>query len=487
MNFVIKTRHLFLIVLIFLTILQESALLVGNFTIPYYFFVIALFIGYVLIKHYHLITKNIKRLYKTKTGKYLAFFILWIFVGIFVSMFTGNFLPKSFLSNFIGNFFCSNLFPFLIPALIIPFCISYKKLCKYLLILYFIIFALGIIEYIGNTYSISFIQNIFLTIVNRISTKMDIARVFSEAYDRFRISGIFQEPGGFAAFIFISSPIVYFLCTSKMRLLKIRVLDISVKISTFILMTICFIGTQSPINLCFMLIFLGCVILKKIIDMKIKSKGIILFSLFCTIVLASVITLNVLSLRNIDVTDTYLSRIVTVSETFTSMSKLVEAEPSLATRVGNYSAEFIIGMKNPVFGVGYGNINAKWAGTVKNLPFPVTRELTIYAYLQGTQSGGASMLFKLIAETGFVGTALFYMFLFSIILTANKIKKYHFGFQNGLLNSFQIALILYICVSFYIFLQPIMWVYFGILEAIVLNTKVITVPKQITENKTEEQ
>ncbi len=477
MNIVIKNRFILIILFLFI-VLQDFAIRIGEFVVPYHFFAILLFISYCFIRYNNLVLTNLKKLYNTKTGKYLTFFIIWIILGVFVSILTGNFIPKSFFSNFLGNFLCSNLFPFLIPALIVPFFIEYKKLCKFLIILYFCVFTLGIIEYIANTYDITFIQNLFSTIVNRVATKTETTRVFVIAYNKFRISGIFQEPGGFAAFIFISLPLVYFLCTSKTMWLKNRVMDYIIKISTLILMPICLIGTQSPINLCFVLIFLGFIFVKKIITIKIKHKAIILLSCLGITALIAIMTINILSLKNIDITDTYLNRIVKVIDTFRSMTLLVAAEPSLATRIGKFSGAFTIALKHPIFGIGFGNIMKEWPNAVLSLPFTITPELFNDAILKRPTAAGV-MFWKLSAETGFIGTILFYLFLANIAYTAQKIKKYYTGYLYNLINNLQLSLILYICVSYYIFLQPFMWVYIGLLESMILHYKIFKAKSQI--------
>lgn len=485
MNFVVKKCHLFLILIIFL-LLQEFAFGIGDFVIPYYFLAVIFFVIFCLTKYQNLILQNFKKLYKLRVGQYLLLFIIWILLGILISVFRGYFIPASFLSNFIGNFFCSNLLPFLIPALIIPFFISYKKLCKYLLMIYFYVFLLGIIEYLANTYNITFIQNIFITFVNRTEIKFGISRVFVEAFNSYRISGIFHEPGSFAAFMFISSPLIYFLCTTKTRLFKIRFADIFIKTSTLILLVICFIGTQSPINLVFMCIFVGITIVYKLFKVKIQYKTCIFSSIILVFFVGFLLLVNIMSFNDIDVTETYLSRILTVVDSIKSITELTLREPSLATRIGNYYAQFKIGLLHPILGVGYGNINSLWANIVKELEIPITKELAINAYIDGKQAGGASFLFKLIAETGFIGTLIFYMFLFSILIRFNKIKMLYLGYQRGLLDALSLSLILYICVSYYTFLQPIMWVYFGILGAMLLNVpkiKMINTKKDIIDGK----
>lgn len=461
------TGSILFLVLLISILLQEFSFSVGCIVIPCYFFTIIIFIFYLLCKKQNILINQLKKFYKTASGKRLVFFILWILLGILFSLFSGHFIFKSFFTNFLGNFFCSNLFPFLITMIVLPYIIGYKKFCKYFLLLYFFVFLLGCIEYVANTYNITYIQNVFLMFVNRIATKTGLDRVFVEAYGKFRISGIcHNEPGALAAFIFVSCPILYFLCTSKMRLFKNNILDFSIKISTFLMSIFCFIGTQSPINLCFMLIFLSIVVIYKLIYTK-RIYKIIFFSIFTTFV---TVLLIYISSVNIDISATYLNRIVTTMQSFTSMTVLVHAEPSLATRIGNYMAAFSIGLKYPICGIGYGNIMSLWPQEVLKLNIPITSELYTAASLKLPTAVG-TMFWKLIAETGFIGMFLFYIFLFSIVNSALKIKNKFFAFEKELFNSLIFSLILYISVSYYIFLQPIMWVYFGALQAMILNKK----------------
>lgn len=470
MNITIKNGNLFAI-LLFFYVLSAFAFPVGSFVIPFYFVVSILFIIYIFFKNPNLIFKKLKDFYNTRMGKYLVFFLIWIFITIFVSILTGTFILKSFFSNFIGNFFCTILFPILIPIVILPNFLSYKKLGKYLLILYFFVGLTGVIEYIANTYNISVIQDIFNFFINRNATISGNERVFVQAYGRFRISGIFQEPGNLAGFIFMSCPIIYFLCKTKIKLLRNRLLDSFVKLSTLIFSIICFIGTQSPINLSFMLIFLGIVFIYKLFKLKIKHKGVIFLTIGIFILLSLFLAIEIFKFMGVDITETFIVRIINVSKALTSITVLTIVEPSLATRIGNYAAQWNIGLHHPIFGVGYGNINSCWAAAVKSLPFPITDELAFYAFNTGKQAGGGAILFKLIAETGFVGTFLFIIFITSVVLNARKFIKYLDEYEKGLMISLILYLLLFIFTIYYSTFDGIKCVYLGILVSMILNTK----------------
>ena len=486
MNFKVINAFLFLILLIFY-ILTEFGFPLGNFVLPFYFAVCILFLLYYLIKYQSTFYNNFIALKKSKIGFWFRMFFIWIIIGIVFSIYGRTFLPKSFLSNFLGNFFCSVFFPFLLSTLALPFFVSYKKLCKYLLIIYFCVFLAGIVEFIANSLGLSFVQEIFKFILNRHALLNDLEKTFSQAYGHFRVAGVFGEPGALAAFTFISSPIIHYLCKTKTKLLNSTFTDFIVKKATLIMAILCFIGTQSPINLVFMGILLAFVLIGLIKKIRIKNKGFILFSAISGLIIVLIVLSSILSTKGIDISETYLNRIVKVSSALSSITELTYADPSLATRVANYYADIKIGLSHPLFGVGYGNINSVWPSVVKSLPIPITNEIMYYVYW-GIQAGGASFLFKLIAETGFVGTALFFLFLFTTVKSVRKVKYVYSIFEQGFMERLKISLILYICISFYTALQPFYLIYFGILVSMILNAQKIQKQMQLeTEENPENE
>lgn len=478
MNFKIKNSVIFLTLVIFF-ILYEFTFPLGGFVIPCYFVVCLLFLLYYIIKSPSAFLRRLNIFRKSKVGFCYCLFFAWIIVGIVVSIITKTFIPKSFLSNFLGNFFCSNLFPFLLPALALPFFVSYKKLCKYLIIIYFCIFLAGLIGFIASSLGISFIEDILRFFINRHTLLREEVRDFAQAFGSYRVASIFAEPSHFAAFIFISSPVIYSLCQTKIKIFKKPSIDFLIKKATLIMAILCFLGTQSPINILFMGIFLIFVFADRVRHIKIKNKGIIITTIFTVIITVFILISNILSLNGVDVSETFLSRIINVTETLTSITDLTQAEPSLATRIGNYTACFLIGWDHPIFGIGYGNINNAWSAKILSLQFPITDELYKYAVYGEGQSGGGSMFFKLVAETGFVGVVLFYIFLINLLLSSKKIEKFYTGLEHVLIKSLNVSLLLYISISIYTELLPVYWIYFGIVQSIILNTQAIKNKMQI--------
>lgn len=461
LKFKIFYFFVFILVLFFL---QEFSILLGNFVIPFYFVGCILFLLLYLLFQRKNFLSSINLFIKTKTGVFYSLFIIWVLIGIMFSIPKGTFIPISFFKNFIGNFFCSIFLPFLISMTFFAKYKNIKKINKLFLIIYFIIMLLGIIEYIGTLYDVSIIKGLFSILVNKISQISGKERVFVQAFGLPRISSVFQEPGEFASFIFISFPIIYMLSMSSQRILKNELVDLIIKKGLLFLTLVNMIGTQSPINLVFIGIFFSIALLKKFLSLNIKRKIITVVSF------SLILSVSLTMFAGHNFSENYLIRIVNVAKNLTNVTEIFYVEQSLATRIGNYAAEFNVGKNNPICGVGYGNINSQWAKEILSLKMPITDELYIYATTTKSQSGGGSYLFKLIGETGFIGTILFYLFLLNMYLTSKKVgKKCKTKFMYNINNSFNLTLLLYILTSFYVTLLPIYCVYFGVVEAINLQ------------------
>lgn len=466
----LKNSYLFITALVF-CFLAPFAFSIGDFVIPYYFILVGLFLTVNLVFLPKATVNKLIPFFKTNSAKYLGFLILWIILGILISTITGTFYLPGLIKNFFGNFFFSQIFPFLMVLIAVPYIVSFKKLSKILLIIYFCIFALGILEFIGNVYKISVINSIFSFLVTRASLLTDTERNIRTAFGFPRLSSIFQESSYFAWFILLNSPIIYNFCFSKNKLFNNSAFDFWFKKLTFFMMIFCFIFIQSPMFLFFALILLIIFGVKK--GYKHRKKlllyiPIVLFLIFISLIIANFAGFNFIA--QINLMETFIRRIIIVLNNFSSMQGLVLLEPSLATRIENFAAQFNTFLHHPVFGVGYGNINSVWYKEVLKLPFPITPELYEYA-LRKEQLGGASMLFKFLSETGIVGTTLLYLFLFNLLYSLNKKLQMYQGISKELLTGLKFSLIILICLSFYDTYQnvAVTFVYLGLIQSMVIN------------------
>lgn len=467
MSFKINLSTLYIITIIFCSLIY-FAIPIGGFAVPVYFFVINAFLIYCFIKSPNEFLRTIISFFQTSYGKLLGLAIVFIFIGILFSIFKGTFILSKIFTNFFGEFFCSILFPMFATIIAVPKMIQNKLIYKFLLWFYFGIFILGVIDFIGMMYDIQIIIKFFDFIINRWAIAIGGPRGGDFANGLPRTESIFIEPSPFAYFILISSPIIYNLVHSKFKILKNKIIDILIKKIVYVLMFFNIITTQSPIFLVFFGILIACYIIYKMLKWK-KNTWLNFIIAFFFIILTLLFTylLNPEFANKIDVTTTYLNRIIVTVQNINDIGGLMIAEASLGTRIGNAAAYITTFIKHPFLGVGYGNINSVWAKEVLSLPFPITPELYIKA-LKGTQSGGgAQFLSKILGETGLLSTLFIYLFFFRLIyLICKKIK--YFSLENqGLLNSLKYSLLIFILTSWYdsLFILPINFFYIGLIIA----------------------
>ena len=466
----LKNNYLFITTLIF-CFLGYFAFQAGSLVIPYYFIFVALFLLVNLIFAHKKVFKNLIPFFKTNSAKYLGLLILWIILGIIISTFRGTFNSSGFITTFMGNFLISQFLIFFSMVIALPHIISFKQLSKILLIVFFVIFFLGILEFIGDLFNIEFMQNIFSFLVNK-KDALTLERHVILAFGFPRISSVFQEASYLAGFIVISSPLVYHLCFSKIKILKKRIFDILLKRSTFVFMIVCLFLTQSPIFVCLQLTIVFIALLQStsvLMKKKTVSFGIWIMSLLSFVILIHFAGFDIV--EKINMTESSIGRIIKTISNFSSMGALVFVEPSLATRIGNFAAQFHVFLDNPITGVGYGNINSVWAQQVLSLPFPITSELCGVAMLLGTQKCGASMFFKFLSETGLVGTFLLFLFFGNLLYGINKNLSLYKGIEKDLIIGLKYTFIVIICTSFYdtFAYMGIQWLYIGIIQAMLLS------------------
>lgn len=458
----LKVFYLWLIAVVFY-LLGEFCIPVGSFAIPIYFITGSALFFLLLILKKQLLLSKVKYFTKTKWGIFLLAFVVWVFLSIIVSIFGGTFMKGSFFSNFIGNFFNSYLFPVLLSFVAVSTLTSYKKLKKFLYVLIFIVIILGLIEYIGLTFEISFIKDFFSLIVNRSSIVMDKERIFAIAFSNYRISSVFREPGEYAGFLIVTLPIAYYFWKSKIAIFKYKVVNVFFRNLFFIFYLLSIVLTQSPINLVFFLLISLAYFAFKFRTLILKNiKRIICF----IVLLFSFGLISLFYFSSLDIENTYLSRINTTLKNISSISGLIYAEQSLGTRICVYEAQIRMGIDRPFFGVGYANTDSKWSDYVLKLPHFITPEVERYA-LAGKQKGGSAYLWKVISETGFVGAFFLYAFWLCFILYAYKMLKY--SFEKSFIRAFLYSTMVYVVFSFYLMFQPIFCVWVGILMGLVYN------------------
>ena len=465
----INISNLFCLAMAF-GILNQCAFPIGNIPIPIYFISLTLFLFiYVFLlpkKFYY----KIMQFFKTKAGIILSLMTLVIILGLVVSIFRGHFILSKFFTNFLNTYLLSSLFPFFATMLAVPKMISNKKIHKFLLLTYFMIFLLGIIGIFAVFYNINFIND-FLSIF---SLRQDIAigRTSNRLITSFgfpRVSSVFCEPAPFAYFILISTPIVYQLSNIKTKIFNNLLIDKIIKKSTLIMLPICLLFTQSPIFIIFFSIVVGIFAIYRIFKSKQIYKKYLIIT---TILLLCCSFLLLFNNPYIDISKTSFSRIFATFNNLTNFAGLIVAEPSFATHISRHIFSFLVFLKYPFIGIGYGNSGSILTSITLNSGIPLTPEIYRQTIEFDILGGSSSFLFKSLAETGILGTILLFLFCCILVknsfLIINKLNEINRSLLIGVIYSVIIILLF----SFYdTFFVSIIWFYVGLLQAFIIFYK----------------
>lgn len=273
----ISVFFIFCITFIFY-LLGDFAFSLGDFSMPYYFIVGNVVLAVMLVRNFQYCFSAVNNLIKTKAGRYLLYFFVWVIITILVSMIQKTFMFNSFITNFIGNFFNSFLYPMLVIYILTTQLKTNKKLKLFLFIISFIILAIGLIELFALTFNINIVKDFLSAIVNRNNIAFDSEKVFALAGDKPRVASIFREPGEYAGFLVVISPIFFYLGTMKEKLFKNIFVDIFLKRLLIVMWVFNLMKTQSPINIVFACLVLAgwCIInIKSIIKNLLKVRYIL--------------------------------------------------------------------------------------------------------------------------------------------------------------------------------------------------------------------
>ena len=429
---------------------------------PIYFIIGIVFACLLFFAYRTKILLIIKNLLKQKVGIVLMLFFIWTVITIIVSLMKQSFILSSFLTNYIGNFFNSILFPMLFSCCFIVLTNQNKILKKILISIYLFVFIMGFIDYFAINLNMDFLVNLLKFFVNKPMVSADVVeRTIRMDYGIARVASICREPGEYAGFLIVSCPIFLYFWKTKEKIFKNKILDILLKKSLLILFLISLYLTQSPINI----IFLSILVIIYICS-KYKKKQIFLvgFIIFICVALASLY----INYYGINASSSLVKRIIAVKNTISSIDSMVEVEPSFATRICSLEAEYRVAIDNPVFGVGYGNINSVWGSYVLSLPHSITPEVALYAKNK-TQAGGASFLFKILAETGFVGCFILYYYWYVLYREGLRVAKR--SNEKDFITSLAQTLFIYVLFSWHLYTPPIYLVYFGFLLGFVYKNK----------------
>ncbi|MBS5861585.1 hypothetical protein KID03_09180 [bacterium] len=447
------------IILLFLFL---PAFYVPEVNIPFYAVAIGVALGICLISFRQSYIFSILNLLKYNYFRVLIFFILWvIFVGfLFVAL--GKYPFYHFLYATFLLLIYTNLSWYLLPALIIPNVFSLKFFIKFLFLGIYLICIYGLLVYLFNILGINLLNYIQDIINNR-----------REEIVSLRVLSVFEEPSNMGSFLCANLPLLYTLILSKYKIFQNNFLDIFIKRTYIPLLVITIIFIQSPIWLIFFSIVTLIYFSKKIIKV-IKRRLIPIFIIL--LIVLSFFSIHINKFNSVDVSKTFLQRIVNVTQTMTDWNTLVIAEPSLANRLLSYTSRAKLFIKYPLTGVGYKNTEYNIYNILNTTKLSLTKEISIsmlnsydrnrYVLING------SILWILLSDTGLIGTFLFYLFIIFCIQTINKyLILMPECIENDFFKAIRNSYIAVICLSIYdININIIYWWFlYGFVNVIMLK------------------
>ena len=428
-----------LIIFLLIIILFPSLYMgIGNLVVPCYIFAgLGILLIYILSKPMELIAKLVE-MYKKTPFKIIICFAIWAFITIFVSIIRHRFLVGGFITSAVGGLIFSVLCPCIIAMLLIPKYIPYKTFIKIFISFCWFVFALALVEFFVFYFNINQLESILSVFSNKrmfYGLQGVEERVFLGSLPRCR--SIFDEPSYLGYFILAVSPIILELKQYFKLLYKNKIIGSVVKNTVFPFMYIALLLTQSPIFIIFNALFL-------VWYFGIYKKKLLQIAIFG--IIGVIILLLIISSKGIE--ETYLNRILLTLQNITSIEDLIMAEPSLATRLIIFSNIILLGIHNPLFGVGLGNMSYLIADFLLKFRLPLTGELIMFAYLNKT-TPPSTIFVKIFSETGIIGTVIFYAFLITLLLRLKRILRLVKGYQHQYLTGSCLFIIVYIMSSFY--------------------------------------
>ena len=446
------------------------------FTIPgldgtyLYFYIsiyIALFVMFIIDNKTFL--SSIINLIKHSYFKYIIVFISLIFINSILLSLFGRASFKIVLHAFIMKI-CLAVVPMLIYFMcVIKNNISVEKFIKYFVIIFWINLFVGLIAYIGALYDIDFINNLFEFFANARGINKTNA-IFDQVYEMSgyvafglpRLDNLYAEPAYYARFLLIFLPLVYTYHNVKFKIINNNILDFILKKTIIPLTWLNIILTFSPIYFIFSILLTIVFYRKSII--KLLKKYFIVVILTIIILLTGCI--------QIDLSETFLSRIINVMTSLDSFDSFILVEPSLGTRISSFINVLCVFFKNIFCGIGFGelpyNLQEQFINSPVLLTYEIIQKTSILSANFGIAFYNSCFIYDTAAENGIFILSIFVYLSIKMYKALNVIVSYYSNNKNSTeyINAFSVkcVFITLICSLFYsiYFIQPEIWLVFAV-------------------------
>ena len=419
----------------------------------YFFIVLYIAISALFITDYKYCINKLISVYRYTPFKYIVWFLGLVILNSLIL----GLLGFANILNCIRSI-VMQIILFVVPIMVYFLCIigkyiSLKNFMKLFIFLFWIMLILGFIAYIGQYFNIDFINNIFDFFANARIIKVeklgkDILASNYEAFGLPRLDNLFEEPSFYARFLFLFLPMVYTFGLTRVKIYKNKIINLFVKKTLIPFTWANILLTLSPMFLILSLLNTAIYFFGDLVKLVRK------YCIIIAIISIAILTATFIIFARVDLSETYLSRIINVLTEIHSFEDFIFVEPSLATRICTYINSFILFLKHPITGVGFGNIQNAISTQLLYSPIAITPEIAKklnFAVISNTQySYNSNFIFDLLATNG--------IFLFCIFIYFYK--KLYDQIRN-ILNNYK---------SIYLFNYPIYKTFYFILISLFIKS-----------------
>lgn len=394
---------------------------------PYLIVIVPIALFFILISNKNKMFQQISFLYKHTPFKYFIFLYVWSIITGVVAVCCGYYTFARFFSFVIVGFILRALFVYFYPQVVIPRYFSLKSLIKLFTVAYLFIFLWGIFEFIGAYFHIDFINSLISILSNIRGNEYSI--IIEQNSNIPRIRSVCMEPGTLGLFIAVNLPIIFHFSLSKFKIFQNSLINMLAKKTLVPLAVVCLFLSQSPIYFIICLLISLCFFMKPIIKfLKLHYKSILIFF----IVLMTMITFFQDFLVSV-LPQKFFFRIIKFFNDFFSFNaeKIIFSDPSLGTRIVNNLNQFVLFMKHPIFGIGFGNNGNLLIEQFLHSPVTLPPEMELHL-----QRGDSSLIittnamYYFLHKTGFIGFLLYCVFMVKCIIYSRKLTEYFYGIEK---------------------------------------------------------
>ena len=468
----LKTSYFYLLTFALLFCFQCFVIPVSSKFVVVGSILMLLTFGILLLANYKIFFNTIIQFLKNNYVKLYIFFIIWTicsgFILILLQKTTFKITGGHILTGLIYSTFLPLFFGFLFTKKITP-----QKTIQILYLLIYGMLLFGLFDFLIFSLNIMPLKQIYWFFVNAQHLRSDSLPRTILLYGVPRVRSTFQEPCVWGYFLAIMMPLIYYFASFKSMLLKNSFIKIIIKRTYILLAWFNIIFSFSPISI-------GMSVFSTIVYFVYTKKDNIKKSLYYLITILLFIVLLFIIAKDTEIGEKILSRMAAIIYLFSDFDKLVEIEPSLATRLVYYINCFLIGLKNILFGVGWGHLGLSLNSQLNVSPVTLTPENIEIFFIKGpdTTSFVESFACSIFGATGMLGIIIFYSFVFKMIYTLHKYKQKFCKQISQLFSVYEAYLVLFIVFSFYesyVYFQYY-WIMFGIIAyTITYYTKLLKI------------